>query len=77
MKLTLAAFAAAALAFSPVTASAQHVDVGPGGVGVHGEHHEDHHEVVHEHEHHDDHPVVHEHHDHHDDGHRETVIERH
>jgi hypothetical protein len=82
MKRNLLAYAAATtLALSPVGALAQHIDVGPGGVGVHGDshgerhgdrHHDDHHEVVREHHHHDDH---------HDDNHggerRTTVIERH
>lgn len=79
MKIKFAAIAAiAALTLSPVGAFAQHVDVGPGGVAVHGDHHEDRHEtVVHEH-HHDDHPVVHDHHDdHHETESRTTVIERH
>lgn len=76
MKLTLAAFAAAAaLALTSAGALAQHIDVGPGGVGVSGDHHDDRHEVVHEHEqHHDDRPVVRKHHD---EGHHETVIEHH
>ncbi|GEP08872.1 hypothetical protein [Methylobacterium gnaphalii] len=81
MKRNLLAYTAvAALALSPAAAFAQHIDVGPGGVGVHGDshgerhgdrHHDDHHEVVREHHHHD----------HHDDDHggerRTTVIERH
>ncbi len=76
MKITIAALAAsAALALAPVSAFAQHVDVGPGGVGVHA----DHHDVEHTHgvveEHHHDHPVVHEHH--HDDDHEHTVVEEH
>ena len=60
-------------------ALAQHVDVGPGGVSVHGDRHasarrssDDHHEVVREHHHHDDH-----HDDHHGGERRTTVIERH
>ncbi|WP_041357456.1 hypothetical protein [Methylorubrum extorquens] len=78
MKLTIAALAAsAALALAPVGAFAQHVDVGPGGVSVHGDRH--HHDVEHTHstveEHHHDRPVVH---DHHDDHHEHTtVIEKH
>lgn len=80
MRLTFAVIASAAsLALVPVGAIAQHVDVGPGGVAVHGDRHEERREVVREH--HDDHPVVREHHDdHHDDHHegsRTTVIERH
>ena len=39
MKIMFAAAAAAALALAPVGALAQHVDVGPGGVGVHGDGH--------------------------------------
>ncbi len=78
MKLTIAALAAsAALALAPVGALAQHVDVGPGGVAVHGDHHHD--DVEHTHttveEHHHDRPVVHEHH--HDDVHEHTVVEEH
>jgi hypothetical protein len=77
MKITIAALAAsAALAFAPVPALAQHVDVGPGGVSVHGDHHDVEHThgtVVHEHHH--DEPVVHEHH--HDDVHEHTVVEEH
>lgn len=78
MKRTLVAFATtAALCLAPMAASAQHVDVGPGGVGVRGDHHDDHHETV-VREHHDDHSVVHEHHDdHHDGDSHSTVIERH
>jgi hypothetical protein len=81
MKRNLLAYAAAAtLALTPVAALAQHVDVGPGGVAVHGDghgerhhdHHDDHHEVVREHHHHDDH-----HDDHHGGERRTTVIERH
>ncbi|MEE7465005.1 hypothetical protein MFUR16E_29315 [Methylobacterium fujisawaense] len=75
MKLALAALAAsAALAFTPVGASAQHVDVGPGGVAVHGDRHdvEHTHGVVEEHRH--ERPVVH---DHHDDVHEHTVVEEH
>lgn len=76
MKRTLAALAAtAALCLAPLAASAQHLDVGPGGVAVHGDRHDDHHEEV-VRERHDDHPVVHEHRD--DDSHgHTTVIERH
>lgn len=77
MKLTIAALAAsAALVLSPFGAFAQHVDVGPGGVAVHGDRHHD--EVEHTHstveEHHRDRPVVH---DHHDDVHERTVVEEH
>jgi hypothetical protein len=79
MKITIAVLAAsAALALAPVGAFAQHVDVGPGGVSVHGDHH--HHEIEHTHgtvvrEHHHHEPVVHEHH--HDDVHEHTVVEEH
>ena len=77
MKLTIAALAAsAALALAPVGALAQHVDVGPGGVGVHGDGHRR--DVDHTHttveENHRDRPVVHEHHD---DHHEKTVVEEH
>ncbi|WP_336490476.1 hypothetical protein [Methylobacterium nigriterrae] len=42
MKITIAALAApAALALAPVGALAQHVDVGPGGLSIHGDHHHD------------------------------------
>ncbi|TXN25062.1 hypothetical protein [Methylobacterium sp. WL9] len=76
MKTSLLAYAAAlSLALAPVAALAQHIDVGPGGVGVHGDghhdHHDDHHEVVRDHHHHDDH------HDDHGGEHSTTVIERH
>ncbi|MEE7439927.1 hypothetical protein MOR12E_12610 [Methylobacterium oryzae] len=76
MKIRIAALAASvALAFAPVGAFAQHVDVGPGGVSVHGDHHRD---VEHTHgvveERHRDRPVVH---DHHDDVHEHTVVEEH
>lgn len=78
MKLALAALAAsAALALTPVGASAQHVDVGPGGVAVHGDRHGDRHDVEHTHgveEHRHERPVVH---DHHDDVHEHTVVEEH
>lgn len=85
MKPNLLAYTAAVtLALAPVGALAQHIDVGPGGVGVHGDshgerhgdrhhdRHDDHHEVVREHHHHDDH-----HDDHHGGERRTTVIERH
>ncbi|MCJ2030809.1 hypothetical protein MKK50_15665 [Methylobacterium sp. J-043] len=84
MKTKFAAIAAiVSLALSPVAALAQHIDVGPGGVGVHGDshgerhgeghrdRHDDHHEVVREHHHHDDH-----HDDHHGGERRTTIIER-
>lgn len=50
--VSLAAFlAASAFALAPVAASAQVIEVGPGGVGVHGDHHGDdvHHAPVVEH----------------------------
>jgi hypothetical protein len=79
MKPNLLAYATAlSLALSPAAALAQHVDVGPSGVGVRGDNHDERHS-----ERHDDHrEVVREHHDnHHDDQHggerRTTVIERH
>ncbi|CAA2104664.1 hypothetical protein ASF27_11965 [Methylobacterium sp. Leaf102] len=85
MKTKFGAIAAiVTLAFSPVAALAQHIDVGPGGVRVHGDghgerhgegHHGDRHEhreVVREHHHHDDH-----HDDHHGGERRTTIIERH
>ena len=76
MKITIAALAAsAALALTPVAAFAQHVDVGPGGVGVHGDRHDTEHTHSTVEEHHHDRPVVHE--DHHDDHHEHTVIEKH
>ncbi|MER2268377.1 hypothetical protein [Methylobacterium oxalidis] len=77
MKVTIAVLAAsAALALAPVGALAQHVDVGPGGVGVHGDHHDG--GVEHTHgtvvrEHHDERPAVHEHRD----DHEHTVIHEH
>jgi Ni/Co efflux regulator RcnB len=79
MKLAIAALAASvALALTPVGASAQHVDVGPGGVAVHGDRHGDRHDDEHRHstveEHHHERPVVH---DHHDDVHAHTVVEEH
>ena len=74
IKITLAA--AAAVALAPVGALARHVDVGPGGVGVHGDGHRR--DVDHTHttveENHRDRPVVHEHHD---DHHDKTVVEVH
>jgi len=79
MKITFAVLAASAsLALAPLPALAQHVDVGPGGVSVHGDRHHD--DVEHTHgtvvrEHHHDEPVVHEHH--HDDVHEHTVVEEH
>ncbi|KMO26866.1 hypothetical protein VQ02_34080 [Methylobacterium variabile] len=73
MKITITAFAAA-LAFAPATAFAQHVDVGSGGVSVHGD--RGHRDVEHTHgtvvrEHRHEEPVVREHHD----AHERTVIE--
>ncbi|MEL6065160.1 hypothetical protein [Methylobacterium sp. DCY52] len=50
--MSLAAFlAASAFALAPLAASAQAIEVGPGGVGVHGDHHGDdaHHAPVVEH----------------------------
>ncbi|MEE7478786.1 hypothetical protein MHIMP23_21545 [Methylobacterium hispanicum] len=77
MKITLAALAAsAALVLTSAGAFAQHVDVGPGGVSVHGD--RGHRDVEHTHttveEHHHDRPVVR---DHHDDHHEHTVVEEH
>lgn len=78
MKIKLAVLASvAALVLSPLAASAQHIDVGPGGAGVHGDDHGDRHERTRE-GHHDDHPVAHERHDdHHDEGHSDVHVDRH
>ena len=73
-KLVLTGFAAALL-FAPAAAMAQHIDVGPGGVRVHGDGHHHHHErrVIERHHHHDDldhtGSVRVERHHHHDDHH--------
>lgn len=66
--------AAASLILSPVAAFAQQVDVGPGGVSVHGDRHGDRHRSEH---HHVEKKVDH-HDSHHGDRHETVVVkERH
>jgi Spy/CpxP family protein refolding chaperone len=74
-KFALTGFAAALL-LTPAVAMAQHIDVGPGGVRVHGDGHHHHHErrVIERRHHHDDldhtgSVRVERRHDHHDDHH--------
>lgn len=77
MKLSLPVLvAASSIILSPVAAFAQHVDVGPGGVSVHGGHGDGHRERS-EH-HHVEKKVDHHHGGHHGDRHETVVVkERH
>lgn len=70
--------AASSLILAPGYALAQHVDVGPGGIGVHGPGHGDRHGDRHEHVEHDrDRHVDRHHDDHHGGSHESTTVERH
>lgn len=76
MKIAIAALAAsAALAITPMSAFAQHIDVGPGGAGIHSDRRDTDHTRSTVEEHHRDRPVVHD--DHHGDRQERTVVEEH
>ncbi|MEE7478805.1 hypothetical protein MHIMP23_21650 [Methylobacterium hispanicum] len=80
MKLSLPILvAASSLVLAPGYALAQHVDVGPGGVSVHGHGHGhghvERHEHVERHRHHGDRHV--DRHERHDGGHETVTVEKH